>query len=232
MIPSDLGVGRWALGVDADGQQGGALLPVLLIMLLFSAIAVGASIVVRTEVSVSARYRRASEALYAADAGLSVALSNLRDLPSWTPALDGTASSPLSQGLFQGSRAVPGGGAVLLCCGPGSVSDRIASDSRLSPVPARRALVWQPYLWSSLDAITGGAQPSGLFVAVFVADDEQDDGDGDPRRDVNGVVTVRAEAVEPNGVHRTVEALIRRRDPGPAAGPRPAIGMLRWREIR
>lgn len=213
-------------------ERGSALLPVMLLMFLFSAIAFGTSIVVRTETMVSARFRRATEALYAAEAGLAAAISELREQPSWTPVLDGTVTSLFSVGSFQGSARVPGGGSVMLCCGAGSVADRVANESRLSAVPARRVLEWQPFLWSPLDTLAGDATPSGFLIVVFVADDEEDDGDVDPRRDVNGIVTVRAEAVESGDVHRTVEALVRRRDPSPEAGPRPNVAILRWREIR
>ena len=218
--------------VRRSRERGSALLPVMLVMFLFSAIAFGASIVVRTETIVSARFRRASEALYAADAGLAAALSELREHPSWTPILDGTAASMFSIGPFQGSASVPGGGTITLCCSAGSVADHVANESRLSAVPARRLLEWQPFLWSPLDALAGNPTPSGFMIVVFVADDDEDDGDVDPRRDVNGIVTVRAEAVEPGGVRRAVEALVRRRDPSPEAGPRPSVAILRWREIR
>ena len=208
------------------------MLPVMLIMFLFSAIAFGASIVVRTEITVSARYRRATEALYAADAGLAVTLAELRQLPGWTPVLNGTVPSAFSRGAFEGSGRIPGAGTVALCCGPGSAAARVVNESRLSVVPARRILEWQPFLWSPLDQITGDSTPTGFFIVVFVADDEDDGNDADPRKDTNGVVMVRAEALEPDGAHRTVEALVARRDPGPTVGPQPAIGILRWREIR
>jgi hypothetical protein len=227
-----LGVGNRQLGVGVEHQRGGALLPVMLIMFLFSAIAFGASIVVRTEVTVSARHRRATEALYAADAGLAIALGELREIPAWTPVLNGTVTSAFSRGGFQGTAAVPGGGTVTLCCGAGSAADRAVNEGRLSTVPARRALEWQPFLWSPMDSLVDNSTPSGFFIVVFVADDEDDADDADPRKDVNGIVMVRAEALEGGGVHRTVEALVARRDPSAEAGPRPAVGILRWREIR
>jgi hypothetical protein len=217
------------MSIDGRHQHGGALLPVMLIMFLFSAIALGTSMVVRTETIVSARFRRAAEALYAADAGIAVALTELRPLPVWTPVLNGGIASAFSQGAFQGTLTVPGGGTILLCCGPGSVSDRVLMESRLSAIPARRAVEWQPFLWSPLDPIVRTAMPSRFVLVVFVADD--DDGDGDRRSDANGVVILRSQAVEADGTQRAVEALVARREPDSESGS-PAVAVLRWQEIR
>jgi hypothetical protein len=156
-------------------------------------------------------------------------LAELRTQPNWTPTLNGERHSPLSDGLFAGSGRVAGGGAVLLCCGRGSVADRLTNESRLSPTPGRRALVWQPYLWVSVDAFIPANPPARLYLVVSIEDDEED-GDGDGRVDANGTVVVRSEAIDPGGVNRAVEALVARRPI--AGGGATAVGMLRWREIR
>ena len=51
-----------------QGQAGSALLPVMLLMFLFSAIAIGMVVVVRVETTVAARFVQATQALHAADA--------------------------------------------------------------------------------------------------------------------------------------------------------------------
>jgi hypothetical protein len=226
-----------------EPEGGSALLPVMLMMFLFSAIALGASVVIRVEISVADRFRQSAEALYAADAGLAGVLAELRTLPGWTPVLDGSRRSGLSQGIFSGSKAVPGGGVVLICCGPQSAADRLASDTRLSPLPARRSVQWRPFLWTTLDALAPSEPPSRFFIVVWVADDEAD-GDGDGSTDENGIVIVRSEALEPNGLRRIVEAYVARppenaseqeraaEEPEAGTAVRPAVDILRWREVR
>ena len=224
-----------SLGGDASGS---ALLSVLLLMFLFSAIAFGAVLVIRVEITISDRYRQAGQALYAADAGLAITGAELRALSSWTPVLSGLQPSALSEGAFTGPRNLPGGGSVILCCGAGSVSDRLATATRVSPLPARRAVQWRPFLWAPFGSLAPEDPALPVFLVVWVADDEED-GDGVATVDANGVVLVRAEAVGRGGLSRTVEAFVARRpdsaqppESGFVAATPPAIGLLRWREVR
>jgi hypothetical protein len=211
-----------------------------MLMFLFSAIAVGAALVVRVEVKVAERFRQSAEALYAAEAALDVSLSELRTMPTWTPVFEGGRRSSFSDGAFMGAKTVPGGGAVNVCCGVGSASDRLASDTRTSPVPARRALVWRPFLWTPFDVLAPGDPPSRLYVIVSVANDEEaGEGGAD-------TILVRAEALAPDGLHRTIESLVVRRHPtgsddvpdeegelkrSMALAPG-VLGVLAWREVR
>ena len=221
--------------------RGSALLSVTLLMCLFSAIAIAAAVVIRVEVIVAQRFRHSAEAFHAAEAALQVAVSELRALPSWTSVVNGDQTSQFTQGVFLGGKNLPGGGVVNVCCGTGSAFDRLAASSRASPVPARRVLVWRPFLWTTFDALVPRDPPSRLYVIVFAADDEEDVGDGD----TNGIVLLRAEAIDPGGLHRTMEALVARPVPEPAAGDgsdvtsaeepaaRPSVvAILTWREVR
>ena len=63
-------------------SHGSALLPVTLVLFLFSAIAVGAALVVRVELTVADRFRESAEALYAAEAALEVAVAELKACPN------------------------------------------------------------------------------------------------------------------------------------------------------
>jgi hypothetical protein len=212
---------------------------VILIMFLFAAIALGSAAVMRVETLVVDHYRHAAVALSAAEAGGEVVASELRGMAVWTPVINGTAQSAGSQGAFSGSKPVPGGGSVDLCCGPGSAADRLATDTSLSPLPARRAIRWRPYLWTTLDALAPRDPPSHVFVAVWVGNDEDDPGGA--TTDANDLVLIRAEAFEPAGLRRVVEALIGRQPEGAglySGGPlteeerRMRIGILSWREVR
>ena len=212
-------------------ERGSALLPVMLLMFLFSAIAIGMVVVVRIETTVATRFVQATQALYAADAGVAVVVSELRALADWTPILAGTAQSALSDGAFAGRKALPAGGSIVLCCGAASVSGRLEREVPLAGAVARRTLRWRPYLWSPLATLLPGGPQSSLYLVVFIEDDE-DDADGNGSADANRRVVVRAEAVQPDGLRRAVEALIEREPGDPLRGLAPAVRLLRWREVR
>ena len=90
-----------------QGQAGSALLPVMLLMFLFSAIAIGMAVVVRIEISVAMRFVQATQALHAADAAVALALSELRAMGDWTPVLTGAVQSVRSDGIFAGRKISP-----------------------------------------------------------------------------------------------------------------------------
>ena len=199
----------------------------MLLMFLFSAIAFGAATVVRIETTIASRFGESAAARHAAEAALEVAVAELEAVPDWDLVVSGGLPSALSAGAFSGTKAVPGGGVVSVCCGPGSAMSRLVTDTRLSPLPARRLLEWRPFLWSTFDALAPHIPSSRLFVVVWVANDE--DEAGQPS-DANRTVLVRSEALEPGGVRRSLEALLTRR---PSSFGAPATGrLLRWREIR
>lgn len=221
-------------------ESGSALLTVVLVMFLFAAVALTASIVARVEILVADQYRHSSSAFFGADAGLEVVIAELRTLPDWTPVVNGTRQSAQSQGAFSGQKPVPGGGSVFVCCGPGSAAARLASDTALSPLPARQALEWRPFLWTALDALAPRDPASRLFLVVWVANDEGDRVGGGAA-DTNETVLVRSEALQPGGVRRIVEGLVGRHPPtgglysgGPVTEEERLmrVGLLRWREVR
>jgi hypothetical protein len=203
-------------------ERGAALLPVMLVMFLFAAIAFGATAVVRIEVMVAERFRQSAEAQYAAEAGLELVLSELRSMPTWAPVVSGLQRSALVDGEVAGQKAVPGGGTVTVCCDNGSAADRLTIETRLSPLPARRAVDWKPYLWTPFDRLVRGEQPSRLYIAVWVAGQEDvTAGEGEDGE----AVLVRADALDPGGRRRTIEAMAQRRSPD-------ALRVLAWREVR
>jgi hypothetical protein len=211
-------------------EGGAALLIVLTLTFLFSALTIGIATVVGVETTITSRYGDGIEALYIADGGLAVVLAELRTLPDWSPILQGTLHSSVSQGSFTSSASVVGG-TVFLCCGGRSVFERLARESAAGAVPARRNLTWRPYLWSPWNALAGQPGPGRVFVLSLVQDDE-DDGDADGATDLNGVVVVRSEAVRPDGLRRAVEALVEREPGDPDHGIPAAVRVLRWREVR
>lgn len=215
---------------QAEDEAGSSLIAVLLLMFLLSAIAIGMAVVVRVEGMVASRFVQATQALFAADAAVQMVIAELRPMLDWSPILAGGMVSPRADAAFAGARLIAGG-SITLCCGPSSVSDRLARENGLSGAFARRTLVWRPYLWSPLATLLPASPPGHLYVIVFVQDDE-DDGDGDPMTDLNGRVVVRGEAVEPDGLRRSVEVLIARERGDPLRALAPAVRLLRWREVR
>jgi hypothetical protein len=211
-------------------EAGTALLIVLTLTFLFSALTIGAATVVGVETSITSRYRDGIESLYIADGAQAVVLAELRTLPDWSPILQGTVHSTASQGSFTGSVSVVGG-TLFLCCGGQSVFERLARESAAGAVPARRTLTWHPYLWSPWNALAGQPGQGRVFVLTFVQDDE-DDGDVDAATDLNGVVVVRSEAIRPDGLRRVVEALVAREPGDPDHGIPAAVRVLRWRDVR
>jgi hypothetical protein len=211
-------------------EAGSSLLIVLTLTFLFSALTIGTTTVVGVEMTITSRYRAGIEALYIADAGLGVVLAELRPLPDWSPILRGAVRSSASEGSFLGSASVAGG-TVFLCCGGRSLFEELARESAASPVPARRALAWHPYLWCSWNALVG-QHGSGRFFLVGLIEDDEEDGDADEATDRNGVVVVRSEAIRPDGLRRGVEALVAREPGDPERGIPAAVRVLRWREVR
>jgi PilX N-terminal len=211
-------------------EGGSALLIVLILTFLFSALTIGATTVVGVETSITSRYKDGIEALYIADAGLAIVLGELRTLPDWSPILGGALYSSASQGSFPGS-VVVAGGTVFLCCGGRSAFERLVRESASSPVPARRTLEWHPYLWSSWNAMADRPGVGRFFVLCLLQDDEED-GDADEATDLNGVAVVRSEAIRPDGLRRAVEALVVREPGDPDHGIPAAVRVLRWREVR
>jgi hypothetical protein len=207
-------------------------------MFLLSAIAIGAATVVRVEILVADRYRQSAEAFFAADAALQSTLAELRTIADWTPVVAGTVASSLSDGAFTGSKGIPGSGAVEVCCGPQSAAGRLAAETTLAPVPARRSVAWRPFLWTTMNALAPRNPPSRVYVVAWVANDERDPAGS--VGDTNHTVIIRAEAIEAAGYRRSVEALVARQPPGTAPPPTPAeeaarlmaVGILRWREVR
>jgi hypothetical protein len=212
-------------------QDGSTLITVLLLMFLLSAIAIGMAVVLQVEVTVASRFVQATQALMAAEAAVNIAIAELRPMADWSPILTGASSSSFSDGAFGGARLLTGGGSVLLCCGSSSLSGRLASENGLSGAFARRGLMWRPFLWSPIATLLPGSPLPPLYIVVFVQDDE-DDGDGSGMTDLNGRVVMRAEAVQPDGMRRSVEALVARERGDPLRGLAPAVRLLRWREVR
>jgi Tfp pilus assembly protein PilX len=214
-------------------ERGTALLCALLIIALLTTLGAALVVMVTTETLVSAHHAASQQALYAAEAGAERAIGELRVLPTWqTVPMPGSPSA--SADLDDGSLApeLPDGTVLDL---PQLTAERqTESDASFPTTPDRPA--WRLFGHVSLDRMiaesTGSAPP---YVVVWVADDPADL-DGDPARDSNDIVMVRADAFGVAGVRRSIHATVLRQSAlDPAAGTgvmRSDVNVIAWLETR
>ena len=202
-------------------ESGVALLHVVLLMTLVTAVAAGAATLARTEVLVSRYHHDERGAAYAAQAMLAAALQELDRGPQWNDVLTGARIAAFADGSLTAPRQIPGGGTVLICCGPGTPTGRLRTET---------GLAWQPFAWQSLSRLLNLGEAPRYYLIAWVVDDPAD-GDGDPLADSNDRILVRAEAVTPLGVRKAVEATMERAPPDPVSGEyAPGLRFLTWRE--
>jgi hypothetical protein len=171
-----------------------------------------------TESLISANHRQSHEALYAAQAGAERTAAELAALADWRslPGATGTAVSGFQDGAG-GPRLTDGTRIDLV-----RLTTELQADTDTVYGTNANRPVWQLYghgpLASLLPLELIGTQS---YVAIWIADDG-DERDGDPMRDSNDVVLVRADAFGVHGARRSVEVML------PRTGP----GVIVWREVR
>ena len=217
-------------GVESEG--GTALLTVLLILVLFGALAAAVTIASRTETLIAANFRQSRETLHVAEGAAALVTHEMAGLPDWTPVLSGAVVSNFTDGGPGGARRLPGGDWITLCCGPGSVADDVQQRAYGGAVWGADTPVWRLVAWGPATAWLGAGRIDSLvYVAVWVGDDPHD-GDGNPAVDSNRTVAVHAQAFSTGGGRRVIESLMHR--PAIAATGAPSAGVRNvvWREIR
>ena len=209
-------------GRRLHSEAGLALLHVILLTTLLTVVASGAAMLARIEVFVSRHHRTEREAAYAAQAMLAVTIQDLDRGADWSGPLSGARTATFADGAVDAPRVIPGGGTVRVCCGAGTLTERVRIET---------GIPWRPYGWQSFQGLLNLRISTGLYLVAWIADDEEDDGDA--AADANGRMLVRAEAVTPLGVRKAVEAVVERAPPDLASGVySPGLRMLTWREIR
>ena len=194
-------------GRSAD-ERGAALLVALMATLLLTALGSALVLLTTAETAISANYRLGQETLYAADAGIERAAQDLLSVPQWNDVLAGRTRSP-----FADTTATP-------TLPDGSLLDLAAETAmlqRATDAASRWGLnnpSWRLYAYGAIDDLLPGVVvDSGSYVAVWASDDTAEI-DGDPQRDTNGLVTLRAEAFGPFNTRRVVEATVARSSAG------------------
>jgi len=228
--------------------RGFALLLVLLVASLLSAMALGlATIVSSTQLAVG-NFGEGTAMLYAAEAGVELAARELAREPAWDAVLSGTTRSALADGPPLGARAIPSGGTVSLqvetnqlncgratACTPG----QMAANAPDRPWGANNP-VWRPFIYGPVDRLVRPARTMPGYLLVWIADDSRE-ADDRPLADSSsadgrgrGIVRVRAEVFGSGGARRAVEAELARvcREIDGGVVCQPGIRVQAWREVR
>lgn len=191
------------LGPRGD-ERGAALIVAMLATLLLTALGSALVLLTTTEIAISANYRTGQEVLYAADAGIEVAAQDLLGEPQWNDVLQGRVRSAFAGSTLQST--LPDGSPVDLSLETRLLQWRTDTADTWGANNPR----WRLYAFGALDDLFPGVVINdGNYVAVWVSDDPSDN-DGDPLRDTNGHITLRAQAFGPFSTRRVVEATVTR----------------------
>ena len=210
-------------------ERGAALIAALMITSLIGALMASLVFVVVTDSRIGRHQQAAESGRYAAAAGVERLIGELRRLPSWQ-LVPSTSSSLSSFNDGQVTPRLADGSPINLLR---LTADRQAASDAFYPSGANRPL-WSLYAHASLSRmVSGDSRSPNPYVVVWVADDPED-GDGDPARDSNGVILVRAEAFDVRGAWRAVDvtlgaAIVRDADGTPIAS---RVSVIAWREAR
>jgi hypothetical protein len=223
------------------------LVVALLAMLVMVALGAGLLLAAATESRVTRNFKNSTEALYAADAAVERAVSELRAI-DWNLSLSGTARSVFVDGEPRGVRVLSDGNTIDLagvlndanCRNPAGCSG-VAMDAITAERPwGANNPRWQLFAWGYLNDLTPASGiKSSFYVLVMVADDPSEC-DDNPLVDGGavvscpasaktnpgaGIIAVRAEAFGPFGAHRAVELTLARAERGgDGTGVMPAEG--------
>lgn len=189
---------------DWRDEHGVALIIALLATILLTAMGVGLVLLTNTETSITANYRDGQEALYAADAGVERVVQDLLSQNDWNQILSGG----LQSGFFDGSSSVTLANGTSLSVE--AVRANLQAETDSANTWGTNSPRWQWYgRGFASDLLPTGGLDSRAYIMAFVGDDPSEI-DGDPTRDVNGVVTIHVEAFAANGARKVLEVTVSR----------------------
>lgn len=215
-------------------QNGTALICALMITALLGMLGGALVVLVATETLISANHRDGLEASYAADAGLERAIGDLRTLSAWQT-VPGTAAGTATPDFRDGASAPALSDGTILDLARLTL-ERQADSNAVYPAgpdrPIWRLFAHAPISW----LLPRSVIRSATYLVVWIADDVAD-GDGDPLRDSNGVLVLRAEGFGLRGLRRRIEATVAREDGGESDPDRDdrvqrtEVRMICWQEV-
>ena len=194
-----------------SNERGSALVIALMSVMLLTALGAAVVMVSNTETMISGNYRNSQEALYAADAGVEHVVQDLLMVPRWNDILGGTVQSSFVDGVIDGVKTLPwGGGHMKLCCDANTATGQLQTLTDTLNLWGPDNPQWRLFAYAPLASLlTTQVIDSPMYVAIWIADDPAD-GDGDPLKDTNGVLTLYAEALGPSGTRKAIEVTVAR----------------------
>jgi hypothetical protein len=209
-------------------DRGSALIVTLMATLLLTALGAALVLTTASETLISGNFRSAAEGLYAADASIERALSDLLTVADWDLVLSGSVRSGFVDGPPDGTRTLPDGSTLDLsavvnranCSKPTTCSDA-NMDARTAERPwGANNPRWRPYAYGPLAALPASDPIRSLFYVIVMVADDPSENDDDPLHDGavagnpgRGLLSLRAEAFGPRGAHKVVEATVARIEP-------------------
>jgi hypothetical protein len=166
-------------------QSGSAVLLALIVVVALGAGTAALLPLAWSETLLCAAMREAGDCRFAAEAIVMLAITELQVRDSW----DAVLSGRMHAGFAGGGRTVTIGGSRRLDLDAIGAGLAGSEPGRWGPDEPR----WQLFAWGRAGDLAPGVLNSGVYVAVWAADDERD-GDGDAARDANGRVMLRGEA--------------------------------------
>jgi hypothetical protein len=191
----------------AGGEQGAALVMALMASMLLTALGMALVLVSNTETMITGNYRNSSEALYAADAVVERSVQDLLLVPDWNRVW----SENLKSGFIDASQCggtvyIPGFGSLNLT----SATSALQAETDAANLWGANDPVWVPYACGWVrNLLPTGTIDSPMYAVVWTGDDPSET-DGNPRVDLNGVITLHAEAYGPGGTRKVIEVTVAR----------------------
>jgi hypothetical protein len=240
--------GSFAFLVSNDvrrDERGIAVIVAMMGLMIISALGMALVLGTSTESMIVRNFKSGAGGVYAADAAVQQALSELAAVSDWSGVLDGSIHSAFVDGPPSGQRTLADGTRFNLIeivnvanCG------RLAtcSAAEMNAVTAERPWgtnnpCWRLYAYGRMDGQppTGGVG-SRFYVVLLIGDDPSEI-DGNPSMDAvaenpgAGVLWLRGEAFGPAGAHVVVDATITRTDVDELSNisGAPPIRLVSWR---
>ena len=208
-----------------DNERGIALIIALMAMLFMMALGTALMLSTVTEKKIANNFRGSSEALYAADAGLERSLDDLLTIADWNTLLSGSSTSAFIDGA-PGDRSLADGTTLNLneilaytnCAKTSCTSTDYITNTAERPWGVNNPR-WQLFAYGRLDDMIPTESVNSPFYIVVMVGDDPSENDGNPLQDGTaadnlgkGVISLRAEAFGPFGVHKTIELTVARTD--------------------
>jgi Tfp pilus assembly protein PilX len=191
------------------------VIAVLMLSVVLSGLGLGLVTLTNTETAIAANYREASDVLHAADAAAECALADIRRAPSLTSVLAGASTPSFRDASL--TPMTPFGVRLDLT----ALTTSLQAESDAATGLGANNPRWSLLVNRSMATLV--ASPTSTTYAVAWVADDPADGDNDPVRDSNGVVSVRAMAFGQFGTRKSIEVTVTN-----ARG----ISTLSWRELR